>query len=140
MPLPAQLAYQYKKSSVIAESAPTHAKAIEIARREFTQLRDVEDERIQLKMYVKRSATGYDAGPKRSRISPHNWETFFQMTDCSADKAVTTLFIEVDKLQGRSWAERLGFTKERKASGEEKRKDVAGEGGANLPVYSKTET
>ena len=113
-------------------------KAIEIARREFAQLRDVEDERIYFSMYVKRDARGYDTSARRSRISPHNWETFFKMTVCGANNAITVLHVELYKPKGRSWAERLGFTKGGKAEAE-KREDDGSKAAADLPVYSKTE-
>ncbi|KZV73133.1 hypothetical protein PENSPDRAFT_750424, partial [Peniophora sp. CONT] len=133
MPLPDMLAYQYKKKSVIAKGATSHAvrtqlpfslcswsefaqEALEIAHREFLELRDVEDERIHFSMFVKRHATGVD--PRwdtltRSRISPGIWESFWKRGETNVDKGMTVMFVEVNELKKISWAERLGLGKER---------------------------
>ena len=114
-------------------------KALEIVHRDFSELRDVEDERIHFSMFVNRHATG-ESHPTsmRSRISPGIWESFFQALKLdNANQGITVLYIEVDKPRKGSWAERLGFTKEKKLRAREKREGDST--GPELPAYTKDE-
>lgn len=111
-------------------------KALEIARREFPELRDVPEEKIYFSMFVTRHATGLKwSGVMQSRISPGVWETFFETTTLN-DKGITVLFIDVEKPKKRGWAERLGLAKDesRKVDAKNSKKS---EGGADLPSYTK---
>lgn len=107
---------------------------MEIARREFPELRDVPDERIHFNMFVKRHATGGKwAKPMQSRISPGVWESFFETTAINADQGTTVLFIEVDKPRKRGWRERLGLAK---GKADAQPMPEKSKGGADLPEYT----
>lgn len=111
---------------------------MEIAHREFAELRDVEDEHIHFAMVIKRLATGTRwSQPMQSRISPAIWEAFFNSMNLNADGATAVLFIEVDKPMKRGWGERLGLVKAKKVEAVKRQEAEPSEVGADLPTYTK---
>lgn len=109
-------------------------KALEEARRDFIELRNVEDDRIHFSVYMKL----YDKYQQKSRISPTTWESFFKTIQHDHNKGFWIMYVEVDwpKL---TWAEWLGLKAVKKGGKMEVQKRSGNEEvEAELPAYSKT--
>ncbi|VDC06770.1 unnamed protein product [Peniophora sp. CBMAI 1063] len=145
MPVPTGLAYQYEQTSIIAEWPASHGKALEIAHREFVELRNVQDEHIHFCMFIKR----HSETVMKSRISPTIWEGFFQGFVATPDRLMV-MYVEVEKPRKSGWAERLRLGREKGkgksemlGAGEvpvkkDEDRDVAAiENDSELPAYSK---
>ncbi|KZV73132.1 hypothetical protein PENSPDRAFT_750423 [Peniophora sp. CONT] len=130
MPHPARIVYEYKQTSVMADTPATRAQALEAAHREFAELRNVKDQRIHFSMCRKLHANY----KKNSRISPTIWETFFRTLTHDPDHGLLIIFIEVDP---PTWADRLGLAKEKKRATLKEGPGQENEVGAGLPAYSK---
>ncbi|KZV77211.1 hypothetical protein PENSPDRAFT_660469 [Peniophora sp. CONT] len=143
MSCPTRVAFSYKGTTVIVDTPHTHAvraeramqKALEEARRDFIELRNVEDERIHFSVYVKLHTAGF---PQNARISPATWESYIKTVRHNGNNGFWVMYINVDwpKL---SWSEWLGLKAVKKGGKTEVQKRSGNEEvEAELPAYSKT--